>query len=56
MQICDDGHQEICFEGRACPLCQTISEKNDEIDSLKGDIKSLEDDITDLESEKGEDK
>jgi hypothetical protein len=26
MNICDDGHQEICYNGNDCPLCQTIVE------------------------------
>jgi len=29
MDICSSGHDEICFEGRKCPLCELIKEIED---------------------------
>ena len=26
MNLCDDGHEEVCFEGRNCPVCEKIEE------------------------------
>ena len=47
MELCSNGHEEICFEVRTCPLC----EAQDEIDNLLKEIASLEEKITELEGE-----
>ncbi len=59
MYICDDGHQEICFDGRmsdcpACALKQQLNEASGEIDSLKGDKKDLQGRVEGLEGDKSE--
>ena len=41
MDLCSDGHEEICYDGRTCPMCALIEEKTD-----------LEDKIEKLEAEK----
>lgn len=51
MTLCDDGHDEVCFEGRTCPCCYVMKEKEDEIDGLNRDISSLESEVRDLESQ-----
>jgi predicted RNase H-like nuclease (RuvC/YqgF family) len=51
MNICDHNHEEICYEGKYCPLCDTITEKNQEIKDLEKQIERLEADISRLESE-----
>ena len=38
MNLCSDGHAEICFEGKVCPLCRFL----DEIKSLEETVKDLE--------------
>ena len=41
MNLCSRGHEEVCYEGRNCPVCELIDEieeKNAEIDSLNNDI------------------
>lgn len=53
MNLCDDGHQEVCFEGRNCPACEFkhdlhISEEHNE--ELKDRIERLEDEIKALEN------
>lgn len=44
MYLCNDDHDEICFEGRDCPLCAVISDKNSEITKLETTIENLESD------------
>ncbi|MEX0595831.1 MAG: hypothetical protein WD512_04955 [Candidatus Paceibacterota bacterium] len=34
MYICDDGHEEVCYEGRSCPLCYILEEKQGLIDQI----------------------
>jgi transcription initiation factor IIE alpha subunit len=47
MELCDDGHDEVCYESRNCPVCQKI----EEIDKLKDTISELEDEIERLNEE-----
>jgi len=28
MNLCSNEHEEICYEGRYCPLCQVMVEKD----------------------------
>ena len=45
MNLCSEGHDEVCYEGRYCPVC---SEKNDthyyeeELDKAQKRIEELE--------------
>lgn len=34
-EICDDGHDQIVYTGRKCPLCEAIKTSEDLTDSLK---------------------
>jgi uncharacterized protein Yka (UPF0111/DUF47 family) len=47
MNLCDDGHEEVCYEGRSCPVC----EKMDEIRELENEIDRLTRDIEEMEGE-----
>ena len=29
MNLCSDNHDEICFEGKDCPMCAVILEKEE---------------------------
>jgi hypothetical protein len=40
MKLCDEVHQEICFDTNICPMC-----------ALQSDIDALNERITDLEKE-----
>ena len=31
MNLCSSGHDEICYEGRNCPVCVLISEKVEKV-------------------------
>ena len=43
MNLCSDGHDEICHEGRECPACNAIAEKVTKIEELENRIQVLED-------------
>jgi len=45
MNLCDNQHDEICYDGRLCPVCdlrddleQTIAELNQKIDELEAEL------------------
>ena len=44
MELCSNKHEEVCYEGRICPVCDMREE-------LEGAIKDLEQQIIDLERE-----
>ena len=48
MNLCDSGHDEICFDGYKCPLCAKIEEMSSEIDDLKVKVDELEMRVNDL--------
>lgn len=44
MTLCEDGHDEVCFSSRYCPVCEElkkISVMEDEIYDLKEQIGQL---------------
>ena len=45
MNICEDNHDEIVYDGHRCPLCDAIREMN----SLYDEIRILKDDLRDAE-------
>ena len=45
MTVCNDSHEGIAFEGRNCPLCAVIEEKEE----LEKKVEKLEDDLRVLE-------
>jgi len=52
MNLCSDNHDEICYEGRYCPLCDMRDELDESITELEREINDLRNTITDLEREK----
>jgi hypothetical protein len=38
MDLCSNGHEEICYEGNSCPACDLLSQVAD----LEADKKKLE--------------
>jgi len=48
MNICSDGHDEICYDTYDCPMCKLIDEHIDTIDDLDEKIDDLENTINDL--------
>ena len=45
MRLCDNNHDEICFEVRDCPLCFLLGESGEIIEELEGDVRKLKDDL-----------
>ncbi len=48
MDLCDDGHQQVAYEGRSCPFCDLIYKKDKEITELEKKIEDLEEKIVDM--------
>lgn len=51
MNLCNDGHEEVCYEGRECPVCDITNHKNREIEDLEHKIAELEHSVSELEAE-----
>ena len=51
MNLCSSDRDEICFEGRNCPLCAVIEQNQDEISKLENQIGDLEATISDKDNE-----
>ena len=53
MELCSDGHGEVCFEARNCPACEALAElsheKDVEIDNRDRRIAGMEAEIENLE-------
>lgn len=52
MNLCDAGHDEVCYEGRKCPVCTVkeeleaqLAQVQDELASAKLEIEELENSI-----------
>lgn len=48
MNLCNDGHEEICYEGRNCPVC----ESKKEIDRLERETEDLRDEIKEMKDDR----
>jgi len=48
MNLCLDGHEEVCYEKRECPICNLIQEMND---NHRAEIGELEEKISELQEE-----
>ena len=53
MDICSDGHEEVCYEVEECPMCGMI-QKNEELEldneGYEKEIETLKDEIADLDN------
>lgn len=45
MYLCDDGHPEVCYECRTCPVCDLIND----LEVLKAESEGLKFVIDDLQ-------
>lgn len=41
LNLCDTGHDEVCFEGRNCPMCALQEALNEMTHTYESDINSL---------------
>jgi len=39
MNLCSEKHDEVCFEGRDCPVCEMINDMEAEVEALKEELK-----------------
>jgi hypothetical protein len=44
MNLCNDGHDEVCYEDRSCPVC----EKQKELNAANEEIANLEKQVEEL--------
>ena len=51
MELCSDGHEEVCFEGNGRPVCETRDALERSIRDLEKENSSLKDEVTELENE-----
>jgi len=54
MNLCDDDHEEVCFEGRDCPVCFEIGQREElvaENRDLTSQVDELELAVRDMENE-----
>lgn len=41
--MCSDHHEEIVYEGRKCPLCDTMEQQKDNNEEIEGLQKTIDD-------------
>lgn len=51
MNLCDSDHDEVCYEGRNCPVCAMLESAREEIDALRVELKDVETERDDAQSE-----
>ncbi len=51
MNLCSDNHQEICYEGRDCPLCAEKGSHESDVEGYERDVATLKDEIDNLKSQ-----
>ncbi len=49
MELCSHNHEEVCFSGRSCPVCQLIDDHTNAIGELKEKIETFERQIEEQE-------
>jgi len=47
MELCSNGHDEVCYDCRECPVCTA----QEEIDSLEEDLQEANEMISSLEAQ-----
>ncbi len=48
MNLCSDGHEEVCYSTRNCPACDAISDKNKEISDLENQVADLRAEVEEI--------
>lgn len=54
MNLCDDGHEEVCYDSRHCPVCEIIKDNKDLTERLTDELKELATLATSLEEQNNE--
>jgi len=50
VSVCEDGHDQVCYESRYCPACFLKEQAKDQATELKEIIRQLEEKIEGLEN------
>lgn len=50
MNLCSSQHEEICYEGRSCPMCDMMTAKDEEITKLKEEKTNIEEELEDAQA------
>lgn len=45
MNLCSNGHDEVCFESKNCPVCEMEVKLKEQISKLEDQIKDLENEV-----------
>lgn len=53
MDLCDEKHDEVCYNVRLCPVCNLRADLQEEIDDLQAELKDAKQEIEDLTGPKG---
>jgi len=51
MELCNDNHDEICYDSTHCPACEIRNELKNNIDDLNNEINYLNNETNELENE-----
>lgn len=54
MELCEENHDAIVFEGKSCPLCEVIDENeglHESIENLEGKVAELQEEIDEHQCE-----
>ena len=54
MNICNRGHNEVCYEGQNCPRCECIEEKDSlkrQLEDSRENYKSLIEEFKEVQNE-----
>ena len=52
MDLCDDGHEEVCYESRECPVCKVQAELDVDIKAFEQELETANERIRELEADK----
>ena len=50
MDICSNGHDEVCYEGRKCPVCELKNDLQYQIDEMQKIIDRQEVELEKMEN------
>jgi hypothetical protein len=45
MNLCDSDHPEVCYDGRKCPICELLDEKDARITELEEKVTELKNEL-----------
>lgn len=52
MELCSEGHEEVCYEGRKCPACAIKEDLEEQLQNVQEDLKNAEAEIDTLLEER----